>query len=239
MKKRLLPLIMVVLVIGTTSLLNLTVTTQQGVNYQQYTIKMPLYLKIIDFFDRHYNYQQLIKRIIENTRTTDEEMVMKLFRWTYENIKDVPDGFPIIDDHVWHIIVRGYGTSDQSNDVFSTLCNYAGRKSFYAVIYKEGKNQGLPFSLVKIGTNWHVFDAFNGAYFLNSKGNLASVGEVISGNSIIKFLSDSIKKKVDYSEYLSNLPDVKSISMMRSNIQSPLRRFFYKIKKLFGQKKPT
>jgi hypothetical protein len=35
-------------------ILNISVTTRQGVNYQVREIKFPLYLKILDFVDRHY-----------------------------------------------------------------------------------------------------------------------------------------------------------------------------------------
>ena len=88
-------------------LLNLTVTTRQGKNYEVKVIKMPLYLKLLDFFDRHYNYGFLVKRIVGNSKNK-KEAVLKIFEWTNDNLKRSPAGLPSVDDHVWHIIVRGY-----------------------------------------------------------------------------------------------------------------------------------
>src|SRR3989338_7277520 len=86
-------------------LLNIEVTSLQGINGQIHAIRMPLYLKMLDFFDRHYNYMLLTKRITGDART-DEEKTLKLLGWTHANIRKIPDGFPVVDDHVWHIIVR-------------------------------------------------------------------------------------------------------------------------------------
>ena len=73
---------------------------------------------------------------------------MEIFIWTCENIRKQPDGLPVIDDHVWHIIIRGYGEPDQSSDVFTTLCNYAGIRAFYALAsYAGSKNLTTSFFL--------------------------------------------------------------------------------------------
>ena len=130
-------------------LLNIKVTTRQGVNYQVHTIRIPLYLKILDFMDRHYNYKQLVQRIIKNEHDK-QERVMKIFSWTYHNIRKQPEELPVVDDHVWHIIVRGYGVSDQSCDVFATLCNYTGIDAFFHSFKEEGKDEKITLSFAKL-----------------------------------------------------------------------------------------
>ena len=94
-------------------LLTREVTTRQGIDYRIYTLRIPLYLKLVDFFDRHLNYQVLVKKIVQDT-TEDEAKVARLFQWTHEHIRPAPAGLPIVDDHVWHIIIRGYETAGKS-----------------------------------------------------------------------------------------------------------------------------
>jgi hypothetical protein len=95
------------IVIIVISVLNMKVTTKQGIDYKVSTLRIPLYLKVLDFFDRHFNYKWLVQRIIGNSGT-DKEKVLKIFRWTCENIKKVPDGYPVIDDHLRKTIALAY-----------------------------------------------------------------------------------------------------------------------------------
>lgn len=81
---------------GLLGILNIPVTSQQGVNYVVRTIKMPLYIKGIEFIDRDYHYKELVKEICQGC-TNDEEKVLALFEWTHQNIKrDIPEDWPII-----------------------------------------------------------------------------------------------------------------------------------------------
>ncbi len=130
------PIVILIIIIGITTLININVTTEQCINYRCHSIRIPLYLKVLDFFDRHYHYKQLVREIIKNEKT-DEGRVIKIFTWTYGNIRKVPSGFPVIDDHVWHIIIRGYGANDQFQDVFSTLCNYAGLEANFYYLFNN------------------------------------------------------------------------------------------------------
>lgn len=213
------------------ALLNIKVTTRQGVDFQVSIIKLPLYLKVLDFFDRHYSYKELVKRII-NDAYTDEERVMRIFAWTHQNIKRVPEGFPVIDDHVWHIIIRGYGTDDQASDVFVTLCNYSGTDAFYSLVYKSDNSRAIPLAFVKLRNKWHIFDPFNGVYFIDPRDKMVSIEEVLAGNWMVKSLLITTKEEIFYREYLSNLPKIESRTFNRSNIQSPFRRLIFALKQL-------
>lgn len=215
-------------------ILNINVTTRKGINYQWQTIKIPLYLKILDFFDRHYNYQQLVKRIVKDAKN-DEEKVMKLFEWTYNNIKKTTKGFPIIDDHVWHIIIRGYGTDDQSSDVFSTLCNYAGYEAFYSWVYTQDTSRRIPLSFVKLRGKRYIFDPYRGVYFVDKGGGLADINSIrLNNNWRIEALDR--KPDIDYRFFLATLSMVKINELTRPGIQSPYRRVIYEIKKISGRK---
>lgn len=212
--------------------LNVTVTTKQGVNYELRTIKLPLYLKLLDFFDRHYNYAHLVKNITENSKS-DKDRVIALLEWTYNNIKKRPQELTVVDDHVWHTIIRGYGAEDQFSDVFSTLCNYAGIEAFYSWIDSSELSDRMTFSFVKIKNKWYVFDPYRNIYFVDKEGGLADInmlkssegGWVASGS--VAFL-----ESLNYASYFKSMPLPGDSGLNRANIQSPLNRFFYAIKKL-------
>ena len=62
MKKNFFRLLSIVIIfILILCVLNIGVTTKQGINYRVSEIKLPIYLKILDFVDRHYNYKNLVK----------------------------------------------------------------------------------------------------------------------------------------------------------------------------------
>lgn len=239
MKRRIRILLFVIVIFTCLVLfLNLNVTTRQGINYQWHTIEVPLYLKVLDFFDRHYNYQWLVRRIIGNSKT-DEEKVLRVFKWTYENIKKAPEGYPIIDDHVWHIIVRGYGVDDQSSDVFTTLCNYTGIEAFYNLVFTKDRSSRIYLSFTKVDRGWVIFDPYRGIYFKNRQGDLADIEEIIKGdwveNNIDTVAQEPTllfkKSDFDYSVYLGNLTFIAGMGLKRGNIQSPIKRLKYEINK--------
>ncbi|HDZ77178.1 MAG TPA: transglutaminase domain-containing protein [Candidatus Omnitrophica bacterium] len=235
MKKRIIILsVVVILCMGIFMLLNIEVSIQQGINFQVRSIKMPLYLKVLDFFDRHYNYKNLVREIIEDSDSKPER-IAKIFDWTHSNIKRVPEGVVIIDDHVWHIIVRRYGTNDQSADVFSTLCNYAGVEAFFDFIYADAGKGMMPLAFVKINNAWGVFDPYNGVYFKNRAGEFASIKEIKEGNCLLYAIGDTDKRFDDYARYLHNLPSFKDIGFKRANVQSPLRRLMYEASKAISK----
>lgn len=209
--------------------LNIKVTTLQGINYKVHTIRIPLYLKILDFMDRHYNHKQIVKRIIKN-ETDRQKRVMNIFSWTYHNIKKQPKNLPVIDDHVWHIIVRGYGVRDQSSDVFATLCNYAGADAFFDSFYAKDKDEKIILSFVRLEDRWYVFDPYNGVYFLNKEGTLADIDAIKENDYRLERLGPPKETILDYISYIKNMPDIKEIGLRRETVQSPFKRFLYMFK---------
>ncbi|HPM43368.1 MAG TPA: hypothetical protein PLV52_06020, partial [Candidatus Omnitrophota bacterium] len=131
MKKNLLRILVLALSIAFIYMfLNIDVTTRKGIDYNVSTIKIPLYLKALDFIDRHYNYVQLTKNIIDGSKD-EQEKALRIYIWVGMNIKKNPAGMPVVDDHPLNIVIRGYGVEDQFEDVFTILCTYAGLEAFY------------------------------------------------------------------------------------------------------------
>ncbi|MBM3251171.1 MAG: transglutaminase domain-containing protein [Candidatus Omnitrophica bacterium] len=227
-------LFFIVMLAVTIFILNINVTTRKGVDYQVYTIRLPLYLKLLDFFDRHYNYKHLAKFITQGAKT-DQERLMKIFEWTYNNIRKPPPGLATIDDHAWYIIVRGYGESDQFSDVFTTLCNYTGLEAFFTNICSPSQTKCATFSFVALGKKWFVFDPYKGAYFKTYDGDLADIETIKNNDWVLGSLNEEIARNIKieyYRDYIDGFFSLKKKGFNRANIQSPLNRFLYEINKI-------
>ena len=94
---------------------------------------------------------------------------MAIYNWTVANIKRPPKDFPIVDDHIWDIIVRRYGGNDQIADVFTTLVSYAGYEAFWEKLKPAGAERALVLSFVRIGKEWKAFDLYYNRYFLRDE----------------------------------------------------------------------
>lgn len=230
MRKTKVLLIIIAVVAGIYLVLNMDVTTRQGVNYQIYTIRIPLYFKLLGFFDRHYNYKELVRKIVKGVNN-EKEKVMKIFEWTCQNIRKVPEGFPIIDDHVWHIIIRGYGTADQASDVFTTLCNYAGIDAFFSWEYSQDRTRNIPLSFVKIEGQWYIFDPYRGVYFKDAQGELMDLEAIRSKKPWLIEAKGNKDPGIDYAVYFGNLRSIKKLGLTRPNIQFPLKRIIFEVER--------
>ncbi len=216
--------------------LNTETITRQGVNGKVAAIKIPLYLKLHNFFDRHLNYQWTVNQIINN-RMTDQQKAEAVFIWTISHIAKQPSQLPVIDDHPWHIIVRGYGESDQMADVFAVLSNYAGLKSFI-LNCKDIDNPDLghtPLGAVFFDGTWHLCDPYNQTIFLNDHNKWASTTELAALGWKAKHMGNSLQhnKSIHYEKYFKGLNVIDYDHLHRNHrsaIQDPLSRFRFFLK---------
>ena len=162
---------------GVLGLLALPATTRQGVDYRVTEKRIPLLIKGADFLVRSYEYRQLAA---EQTRglSDDEAIAEALMRWTREQIRPVPPDWPVVDDHISHILIRGYGTVDQRADVFTTLATYAGVPAFWRGMRDGPKPGHWIVSFVKIRGRWTAWDIVSGTAFRDGAGNLMSVEQL-------------------------------------------------------------
>ena len=217
---------------------NIGVPTKQGVDYEVLTYRIPLYIKIIEFVDRDYRYRRLVKKII-NGKRTDEEKAIAILEWVRYNIKtDFPKDWKIYDDHILNIIIRGYGTEDQINDLFTTLCAYAGLPAGYKIVRVAGNEKGLILSFVRIKGEWCPFDAFRGVYFLNDKGDIASLDDIVKNRYDMKAAQKHIgDSRLTYEDYFKGIPAHIDDIALRPKMQMPLRRTFYELTNFFRDQK--
>src|SRR3989338_2995812 len=206
-------------------ILNIPLTTSQGINFRVKTIKIPLYIKLIEFVDRDYNYKILARDIIGN-RAGDEGRALAIFDWVKTNIHDMPTGFDVIDDHVLNIIIRRYGTYDQMADVFTTLCVYAGVPAFWRV--EKVNAERIALSYVKLGGRWRVFDIYRGIIFRNNKKEIASVEDILS-DIVIVSREGVVLKNATYEDFFKDLQPIKKDFISKEERQKPFRRIIYEI----------
>ena len=207
---------------------NLEVTTRQGVNFEVSTHQLPLYVKAFEFVDRSVQYQQITDEVTRGA-VSDEDRALKVFDWTRRQIRRTPDGWPIVDDHILHIIIRGHGVNDQQADVFATLTTYAGVPAFWA---KVSHNQvGVILSFAYIEEQWRVFDVFNGVVFRNPKGGLATMADLKDRPNLVPASMRSVAVDgVAYGDILSRALMPAVPDPLRAELQMPSTRLWYEMK---------
>ena len=222
----------VIMFISVISILNVGVSTKQGVNYRVHEIKMPLYLKTLDFIDRHYNYKNLVSNILGDTKD-DNTKTVKILNWVNANVRKNPKELPVIDDHPLNILIRGYGVQDQFEDIFTILCTYAGMEAFFKM-FKNNSGEIYYMSFVKIDGRWCPLSAFNRVYA--AKGSvIASVDDILLDKKLLTTFSSNLPNfEMDsFLKEINNM-DFKSWSV-RVKGQSPVGRVECLIKNMLDR----
>jgi hypothetical protein len=228
MKRRIRPIAIVILALimavgAAWFVLTRPVTIRRGVNYHITEIQMPLYFKLLAYVHRHLEYRQLAERLVDGL-SDREEKILTLFEWTRQNVRPIPKGFPIVDDHVWDIIVRGYGSQDQASDVFATLSAYAGIPAHFGYACTQETNTCVGVAFVQLPNgSFGLFDPHYGVALRHPDGRLASIEEVRTDQSLLKRTDPSLS---GYARYFEKLPKVKVDYVSRTSCQMPLRRLF-------------
>ncbi|MBM4433658.1 MAG: transglutaminase domain-containing protein [Chloroflexi bacterium] len=149
----------------------MTTTARVGVDYEVHERSLPLYQKVIAFLHRDIEMRALAGSIVAGM-TDPEARALRLLEWTARNIRPVPPGLPVIDDHPYSIVVRGYGTDDQAATVLASLAAYSGLAALRAFA-PNGTGGHHAFVAITIDGDWRIFDA-RGVAFRAPDGRLAS-----------------------------------------------------------------
>ncbi|MEE8076507.1 MAG: transglutaminase-like domain-containing protein [Candidatus Binatia bacterium] len=228
MKRRIRPIAIVILALIMTVgaawfVLTRPVTIRRGVDYRITEIQMPLYLKLLAYVHRHFEYRQLARRLVDGM-SDREEKILTLFEWTRKNVRPIPKGYPIVDDHVWDIIVRGYGSQDQAADVFATLCAYAGIPAHFGFACTPKKNSCVGVAFVQLPNgSFGLFDPHYGVAVRHPDGRLASIEEIRTDQSLLERTDPAL---AGYAKYFEKLPKVSVDTASRTSCNMPLRRLF-------------
>jgi len=213
--------------------INIPLATKQGINGTVRVLKIPLYVKAMEYLDRNYQYKALVKEITAR-HVGEKEKVIAIFNWVIENIHRPPKGFDIIDDHVLNIIIRRYGSGDQMADVFTTLCVYAGVPAFWRIENPDADTLRIVVSYVKLDGRWRIFDVSRKIFFDNNKNDIASVEDVITDISIVRKKGITLRGR-PYEDYFKNLQPIKKNFISKEQKQMPSFRIIYEIRRIFGR----
>lgn len=206
--------------------------TKQGVDFSVSTHTLPLYAKALDFLQRDSSYARLAQQIV-GEQASAESRSLTIFEWTRKNVRDTPAGFPVVDDHVSHIIIRGYGVDDQKADVFTTLTTYAGVPAFFG--YAQRDSRDLVLSFVWIGRAWRVFDVEHGIAFRNRGGALASAEELAADRSLVAVnAANRVDPSTPYDSYFAGFHPPVAPDILRPELQMIWPRVSHSVKRLVG-----
>jgi hypothetical protein len=223
------------LLAGSCAFLTMPTTTLQGVDYRVTAYQEPAYVKAIDFVQRHYQYRLQVSRIC-GASSSDDDCVLALFDWIHGHIRPTPPGWPVVDDHVLHIIIRGYGESDQMADVFVTLADYAGVPAFFRFLVRPPSTR-LVLAFARLNGKWAVFDVENHVVFRGKDGRLADVNELVDDPALVDAQTRGMTHGgLPYSAFISRpmlMPFVPP-HPLRGDMQQPWPRIRYELRRIVG-----
>jgi len=206
--------------------------TRQAVDSTLYVHTIPLYAKALDFVQRDLGYARLVSGIVDE-EAAPEARALTLLEWTRRNIRDTPDGFPVVDDHVLNIIIRGYGPAWQKAEVFTTLTTYAGVPAFVASSRQIAPR--LTLSFVWVERRWRVFDVDNGIVFRNRRGDLASADELAHDPSLSTAAAGGRSyRSQPYEAYFEGFRPPVAPDVLRGELQMLWPRLSYPVMRLIG-----
>lgn len=203
-----------------------------GANFVVSEHTVPLWVKAVDFISRDVNLASTARAVLANAAGADAKAAAA-FAWTRANIRPQPPELPTVDDHIWHIIVRGYGLSDQQADVFTTLLSYEDVRAYWMLTRDAAHAAAL--SYVWIRGDWRVYDVGRGVIFRGRRGDLATPGEIARDRGLIMAAAEAAG--LDAADYVARFdgyqppvaPDVS-----RADMQMPRRRLWQEMRRLVG-----
>lgn len=204
-------------------------TTEVYVDFKPQPVTQPLYAKVLAFVDRDVEMRLLSERIVGDARD-DEEKAERILRWTAANIRPTPPGMPIVDDHPYGIVVRGYGQADQAADVFANLAAYAGMPGGLVYSKRPNGSNYYAFGVIRIAAADRVFDVREGRALRRRDGALATVEELKADPSMLDGLP--APAAANGATYRVLIASLESGTIRRPSNQMPLSRILDEFGKL-------
>jgi hypothetical protein len=234
-RRRIIGLVLAATMVAVGTVASLPVTTKQGVDFEITAHRLPLYRKAFQFLDRDAQYRELATGITQGALSR-RERVLAVFKWTARRIQPAPAGWPVVDDHILNVIIRGYGSTDQRADVFATLVTYAGVPAFWQKVTAPGTKDGVILTFVRVDGRWVVIDVANGFVFTNASGELASVEDLAANRAILSEAAASLTiGSTPYSRILTQLRMPPIPRPLRAELQMPWPRLRDEARRAVGR----
>lgn len=203
-----------------------------GVDFVVAEHRLPLLVKTVDFIDRDMNLARTAEAVVRPHKT-DEDRLAAALAWTRQHVLPQPVDLPTIDDHVWYVIVRGYGQPDQQADVMTTLLAYENMPAYWGLAGTPPHE--LPLSYVRIDGQWRVVDAAHGIVFRTGDGTLATPEQIAAMPALVHTAAAGRVRDVDaYLEYFRGYRAPIAPDVTRADMQMLGRRLLFEARKLVG-----
>lgn len=201
------------------------VTTRQGIDGHVSTQTIPLSIKLVRFWYRDLEYRALTRSITRGL-SDDEAKLLALFDWVRAHVhRGTPPALAVVDDHVWHIIVRGYGEPDQLADVLATLCAYAGLPAQAVAVGPPGQGLIHSLTMVRLDDRWYPVDAYYGVLPREPGGRLLSRDELMADPALVRRAVPPLTVHgIEYAQLYAWLPALHDESRLRPYCHMPWRR---------------
>jgi hypothetical protein len=200
------------------------------VNAEVSTHRLPLYLKSLEFVERSAQYRHIAGEIGDGAMA-DTDRVVRVFEWTRRHIRQTPDDWPVVDDHILNIVIRGYGTNDQQADVFTTLASYAGVPAFWAKVPATPGQPHLLLSFARVDGRWRVFDVASGVAFRTGRGALATLDDIHADPALIPAEVRALPVGAQtYSDVMAHAAMPSVPHPLRAELQMPMPRLWHELR---------
>lgn len=221
--------------LGVGLLLHWPVRVHQSVNYEPAEWSIPLYVKAIHFMSRSFAFRRLVKEITAGW-TTEQEKAEAILNWMGQHVHSgVPKGLPVVDDHVFDVITRRYGTDDQLVDLFAVLCLYAGVSAQRIHLSAPSDpRRRLAACAVKIDGRWRFVDPYHRVAPRDETGTWFAIEDLLSDvTPATQQATAVVFRGLAYAEYLEGLEPVREKAVPRAWKQVPTKRLWYELGQLW------
>ena len=148
------------------------------------------------------------------------------------NVRPVPEGFPVLDDHVWNIIVRGYGAADQITEVFTLLASYSCCPATLAELHAT-PTKGIMVAVVELDGAPRVLDVVRQVIFRNETGDFASIEDLARNPRIVTAAAGGRTPQGEpYERYFAEIGALRP-GFERMELQKPWQRLKGELRRVF------
>ena len=194
------------------------VTTRYGVDYQVSTRRMTLFEKAVDFLSRDLQGRRIARDVVGDAADPEARLI-RIFTWTIAHVQPAPSGFPVVDDHVLHIMIRGYGAPDQQAEVLALLASYSGFRATGMHLQAPSSRAGIDVTVVRLGRRMIICDVEHRLLFRDATGRLADVDALLNHSEWIAASAGAlVVGGVPYARHLETLRNAR-ISFSRMEAQ--------------------
>lgn len=186
--------------------------------------QMPFWEKTAKFYLRHVEFERWAKEAA-GEETDPQRRVLKLMDWTMKNVRHIPPGWPLIDDHISHNVLRHYGNDGQLAEVFTAFTTYTGNEGRWEAYHPPGAKERVALSFVESEDGWWVFDLWNGGWFETPSGRIATIDDFRHPEQLRRHgQAPEVLNGTPYLDYYRDLDRVFQRSFSRARGQMPWHR---------------